>query len=251
LHLHVNGQIIRTTAEHPFFEKLKGWIRAGDLKEGDQLLGHDGQWVAVEDILDTGEWEVVYNLRIADYHTYFVTDWDWGFSVWSHNTNGVCPTDFRSLGTENVTVSWWRTPIARPKGIEATIRSDGHDRVEFLSTMPAWWDDFKAANTANGQLWEKGHLLGAQFGGPPQLDNLVPEYRSVNRGPIQSVDNRIKEALRLGPVNLRVDVNYGAQRKIVPLSLTISIRKADGTTLTDTIQNRQNPTTPDTFLPNG
>ena len=38
-----------------------------------------GQWVAVEEVLDTGEWEVVYNLRIADYHTYFVTDWDWAF----------------------------------------------------------------------------------------------------------------------------------------------------------------------------
>ena len=49
------------------------------------MLCTDGQWVQVEEILDTGEWEVVYNLRIADYHTYFVTDWDWGFSVWSHN----------------------------------------------------------------------------------------------------------------------------------------------------------------------
>ena len=30
------------------------------------------QWVAVEDLLDTGKWEIVYNLQTADYHTYFV-----------------------------------------------------------------------------------------------------------------------------------------------------------------------------------
>jgi hypothetical protein len=30
------------------------------------------QWIAVEDLLDTGEAEAVYNFRIAVYHTYFV-----------------------------------------------------------------------------------------------------------------------------------------------------------------------------------
>ena len=28
----------------------------------------------------------VHNLRIADHHTYFVGDHDWGFSVWAHNS---------------------------------------------------------------------------------------------------------------------------------------------------------------------
>ena len=77
--------MIRTTGEHPFFAYNKGWVKAS-IVIGDRLLCADGQWVAVEDVFDTGEWEVVYNLHIADYHTYFVTDWDWGFSVWSHNT---------------------------------------------------------------------------------------------------------------------------------------------------------------------
>ena len=87
LNLHVGGQVIRTTGEHPFFKYNKGWLKAAALIPGDRLLCSDGQWVVVEDILDTGEWEVVYNLRVADFHTYFVTDWDWGFSVWSHNTS--------------------------------------------------------------------------------------------------------------------------------------------------------------------
>jgi hypothetical protein len=85
LHLHVGGQVIRTTAEHPFWVQGKGWLPASELQVGDLLNSHDGQWVAVEDLLDTSEYETVYNLRITDYHTYFVGSRDWGFSVWAHN----------------------------------------------------------------------------------------------------------------------------------------------------------------------
>jgi hypothetical protein len=44
----------------------------------------------VEEVFDTGQYETVYNVRIADYHTYFVGGEDWGFSVWAHNNNGTC-----------------------------------------------------------------------------------------------------------------------------------------------------------------
>jgi hypothetical protein len=84
-HLHIGGKVVRTTPEHPFFVNGKGWVKVGLLQVGDVLLSHDGQWIVIDDLFDTGEWERVYNMRIADYHTYFVTDWDWGFSVWTHN----------------------------------------------------------------------------------------------------------------------------------------------------------------------
>jgi intein/homing endonuclease len=82
--------VIRTTPEHPFYVQTKGWTPAGELEIGDLLAGHcvsrgGGHWTPVTDLLDTGEWETVYNFRIADYHTYFVGDDDWGFSVWAHN----------------------------------------------------------------------------------------------------------------------------------------------------------------------
>jgi RHS repeat-associated protein len=86
LHLHVGGQVIRTTAEHPFYAYNKGWKAAAELRVGDRLLSHDGQWLAVDDLLDTGEFETVYNLRIAEFRTYFVGSREWGSSVWAHNT---------------------------------------------------------------------------------------------------------------------------------------------------------------------
>jgi len=85
--LNVAGQVIATTAEHPFYEKEKGWTAAGELKIGDQLASDNGQWLEVEDLLHTGEADTVYNMRVADYHTYFVGCDEWGWAVWAHNAN--------------------------------------------------------------------------------------------------------------------------------------------------------------------
>ena len=89
-HLHLGGQVVRTTAEHPFYAAGKGWVNVNQLAIGDLLLAEDGGWLPVEDILDTGEWDAVYNFRVADYHTYFVGSGNWGWSVWAHNANRTC-----------------------------------------------------------------------------------------------------------------------------------------------------------------
>jgi hypothetical protein len=83
--LDVNGRSIRTTAEHPFFVAGAGWVKCQELKVGDRLWTEDGSWVTVEAVEDTGIWATVYNLRVADHHTYFVGKEEWGFSVWAHN----------------------------------------------------------------------------------------------------------------------------------------------------------------------
>lgn len=84
--LRVSGRVIRTTSEHPFYAEGKGWTAAGELEVGDRLAGVErGSWVSVESVGDGGAWETVYNVRVADYHTYFVGDIDWGFAVWAHN----------------------------------------------------------------------------------------------------------------------------------------------------------------------
>ena len=84
-HLTAGGRLIRTTGEHPFQELTKGWVPCRELDIGDRLMCEDGSTVLVEEVVDTGEVEVVYNLRVADWHTYFVGGDDWGFAVWAHN----------------------------------------------------------------------------------------------------------------------------------------------------------------------
>ena len=51
------------------------------------MLGLGGEWLPVEEVEDTGRFAKVYNFRVADWHTYFVGDSSWGFSVWAHNAS--------------------------------------------------------------------------------------------------------------------------------------------------------------------
>jgi hypothetical protein len=37
--------------------------------------------VAVAEVYDTGQYETVYNCRVAEWHTYFVGGAEWGFAV--------------------------------------------------------------------------------------------------------------------------------------------------------------------------
>jgi RHS repeat-associated protein len=85
MELAVGGRAIRTTAEHPFWVRGRGWTGAHQLVAGDQLRSHDGRWVTLHGVKGNQAPAPVYNLRVAAYHTYFVGREDWGFSVWAHN----------------------------------------------------------------------------------------------------------------------------------------------------------------------
>ncbi len=87
LHVHVRGELIRCTTEHPFFVKNWGWVAAKDLEPGDLVSSWDGQWVAVDEVFHTGIEEKVYNITVGEFHTYFVGGNEWGFSVWVHNAS--------------------------------------------------------------------------------------------------------------------------------------------------------------------
>jgi RHS repeat-associated protein len=105
-HLHVGGRVLRTTGEHPFFA-ARAWafVPARQLRTGDGLLTPDGRWVTVEKVYDTGKYETVYNLRVADYHTYFVGSAEWGFSVWAHNAYREFSNTLRKRGVDRETIN--------------------------------------------------------------------------------------------------------------------------------------------------
>ncbi len=85
LNLQVAGRVIKTSAEHPFWVRGKGWTIATLLLPGDELSTHDGRWVAVEAVEDEGEYATLYNICVVEHHTYFVGCEEWLFSVWAHN----------------------------------------------------------------------------------------------------------------------------------------------------------------------
>ena len=85
--LHVGGRVLRTTAEHPFWARGRGWRMACELESGDQLAGLEQEWTLVDGVVDSGEFVEVYNFSVPSGHTYFVGSADWGFAVWTHNVD--------------------------------------------------------------------------------------------------------------------------------------------------------------------
>ena len=84
--LRVGGEEILTTGEHPFYTRKAGeFVEARTLQVGDELLGRNGEWTTIEGVEDSEEYARVYNLRVAEWHTYFVGGETWGFDVWAHN----------------------------------------------------------------------------------------------------------------------------------------------------------------------
>jgi hypothetical protein len=96
--VHVAGQVIRTTPEHPFWVLRRGWIPARMLDIGDLLGTRNGLLVPVEGLADSGAVETVYNWRIADYHTYFVSAANTEISIWTHNAECLVGTETRPTG---------------------------------------------------------------------------------------------------------------------------------------------------------
>ena len=83
IHLVINDEEIITTETHPFYVNNRGFVNAGELKVGDELLDPNKNILLVEnfDVELTGKPVTVYNFQVEDYHTYHAS----GFGVLVHN----------------------------------------------------------------------------------------------------------------------------------------------------------------------
>jgi hypothetical protein len=175
------GVSIGTTEEHPFWVVGKGWVRAGDLVPGDHLLGQDGQEVAVESIRQTEDYEKVYNLRVADNHTYFVGGDGWGFDVWVHNASCIAtPNGYILEISRNAswTVSQWKAALEKVAAINRA-GADGLLTVVKNIVRGRGQKDFRALNPgARGR--HADHVIDLQLGGKDIGENIRYLNASVN-----------------------------------------------------------------------
>ena len=170
-------RVIDTTQEHPFYVRGKGWTPARELKEGDLVRTVDG-WVPVTKVVDTGRYETVYNLRVADYHTYFVGTPEWGFAVWAHNNN-ACVTP---LTAANAVTEGEKALVAAG---EATgkqyykVAAPGktpqyHTDLARMEGVAAQWNaEFEAAaKVAAAKAAERADIARTIAGGHAKTDHL-------------------------------------------------------------------------------
>ncbi|WP_342428628.1 polymorphic toxin-type HINT domain-containing protein [Paenibacillus sp. FSL L8-0158] len=122
----VGGEVITTTDEHPFWIVGKGWVKSKDLEVGDVLTTSDGKELAIEKIEVKKGHDTVYNFKVKDFHTYFVSN----LGVWTHNACDI----------PNKTTKWDIKMNAKGK---VTYKFHG-------DTITAYQD-----NTKKGYWWAK------------------------------------------------------------------------------------------------
>jgi hypothetical protein len=91
------------------------------------------QSVRVDEVIDGGYEEAVYNCRVQANHTYFVGSENWGFHVWAHNSCvyqsvendvvryvGIADTGTTSTVSQRLAAASARTPAATTAVIPGT-----------------------------------------------------------------------------------------------------------------------------------
>lgn len=72
----IGSDVLETTPEHPFFVEGE-WVPAGDLAVGDLISSASGEHEPVLDVTVIREPQVMYNLTVAQAHTYYVGTGEW------------------------------------------------------------------------------------------------------------------------------------------------------------------------------
>jgi hypothetical protein len=83
--IEVDGEVIETTDEHPFWVDGSGFVRAKDLTAGDMLVGLSGERRGIEKVSTLRGTFTVHNIHVDNAHTYFVTD----MNLLVHNTSAA------------------------------------------------------------------------------------------------------------------------------------------------------------------
>jgi RHS repeat-associated protein len=81
--LYIDGEVISTTGEHPFWTPDKGWVEAKDLVVGSLVQTEDGRIIDVDRVEKREGDFTVYNFKVEGFHTYFVSD----LGILVHNAN--------------------------------------------------------------------------------------------------------------------------------------------------------------------
>jgi hypothetical protein len=171
--LHVANEIIQATPEHPFLLTTNEWKQAGQLLVGDELLRSDGVGVPVrEAIHDTEHTTLVYNLEVADWHTYLVGQW----MLVVHN--GPCEDALKwTIGTyEDLTKAAAGLPLDAHHLLQAEKMS------ALLKKLGLTFDHAKGISIL---VPEVGHRF---------KDPLKKGYKCISRWNGKKLDKYIKEA---------------------------------------------------------
>ncbi|MBF2067245.1 MAG: putative Ig domain-containing protein [Calothrix sp. C42_A2020_038] len=171
--LYIDGEVVSTTGEHPFWTPDKGWVEAKDLEVGSLLQTEDGRIIDVDRVeRREGQFEV-YNFSVEGFHTYFVSE----LGILVHNADysdtvrigrWMSPEEFTKMQRTGVVQESYTgtTYVAVPADPEAFMSQakPGAFYVEFdvpasaIRQTKEGWAGIKGPNSLDGRLAAKKGL---------------------------------------------------------------------------------------------
>ncbi len=160
IHLTIDGELIRTTASHPFYTTSGEWKAAGDLMVGDRVVTMSGEaTVEATEVEKLSEAVTVYNLTVEGEHNYYVAE----NGVLVHNMCQVADSANNGKKSDTTTSEqkpdlYHYTDANGAKGIQESgmIKVDSQGRI-FVTT-----DEISALDANNALfMGTKGDGCGA------------------------------------------------------------------------------------------
>jgi filamentous hemagglutinin len=206
-------ETIETTAEHPFWIKNFGWLKASLLQRGMILLDRNNEELTiVNQLLIPNKVETVYNIEVDGFHTYHVGE----LGIWVHNANcceikapnsaikpptqtpsTITKIDGKYFDLKAGQKGAWNKLANKPEAnsiykfdngytyktdangrvsnVEANLKLEANDRNKYQQTN---------SGKNNGRLQDDhgGHLIASMFKGPGEGINIVPMDKTFNGG---------------------------------------------------------------------
>ena len=191
VHLTVNGEEIVTTVDHPFYVKNQGFIKAGELIVGDELLDVNGNVLLVEnfDVELTEKPVKVYNFQVEGFHTYHVGC----FYVLVHNADyNQSPKEIMAERTKGLDIrehpSKYKQISAKEKSRleskvrDRTITKDEYKKLEWNKKISAKRQD------AVNEFWDQEQIRlqkgenGTRNWSPQQKADILNGKRPTYNG---------------------------------------------------------------------
>ncbi|MCG8315179.1 MAG: EndoU domain-containing protein, partial [Pseudomonadales bacterium] len=188
------GEVIQTTAEHPFYvPKESKWVFASDLNKGNYLLDDKGELVKVVSLALYEKESKVFNITVNNTHNYYVgkdsvlshnmgackrpeVNWDHilsgnfkkgKFGGWHHNPGGLTPGGRGILSTEKGPGGFYRAKVYGENGVGAMKRKKANEG--YSTFFPDTW----STETVKASIMAAYKATGGKTG-EVAVKHLVP-----------------------------------------------------------------------------
>jgi filamentous hemagglutinin len=226
-------ETLHTTSEHPFWvtnlEAQAGWMKASALRAGMQLIDPQGRQLSVQTHAALAQAATVYNIEVAEHHTYFVGK----LGVWVHNAS-CC-----EVRAENAVAVAERGSINKTKlGSQSFVMDTAPGSQAAIKDVMLNGDQLgtKTERIVNDALAADKNvtvLSGTNYAGNKGLDHVV-QFTDPDTGKLMTLIIDSKQLAKNGTTGLNPEA-AGGLMQLSDGSLTAMLPKLGSTPASNAI----------------